>query len=215
MSSLQRYATPFAVSLLTLALTGCLSSGGSSSNSGSDAGGPQPDLTLSVLSSAPDQVSGGDVLLSVDGDMDLVDAELDQLELWLNDQEIEATRITRRNGRLEVLVQGLAEGENTLQLHHAAHGPLYEMTLTNHPITGPIFSGPQQYPFVCTVSTELNKQPIVDTDEGMGFPVLDANNTQIGLSKDCSIESYVEFFYLQTPAGQPRSPCGHGHHHAD
>ena len=198
MSSLQRYATPFAVSLLTLALTGCLSSGGSSSNSGSDAGGPQPDLTLSVLSSAPDQVSGGDVLLSVDGDMDLVDAELDQLELWLNDQEIEATRITRRNGRLEVLVEGLAEGENTLQLHHAAHGPLYEMTLTNHPITGPIFSGPQQYPFVCTVSTELNKQPIVDTDEGMGFPVLDANNTQIGLSKDCSIESYVEFFYRAT-----------------
>ncbi|WP_415054233.1 DUF6351 family protein [Halopseudomonas sp.] len=199
MSATTRLSTPFAISLLTLALTGCLSSGGSSSDS--DSGGPgdsPPDFTLSVLSSAPDQVSGGNVLISVEGDMAQIDSELDQLEVWLNDEEIEPERITRRNGRLEVLIEGLALGENQLELHHAEGGPLSNMTLTNHPITGPIFSGPQQYPFVCTVSTELNKQPLVDTDQGTGFPVYDANNTQIGLSKDCSIEPYVEFFYRAT-----------------
>ncbi|MFN3581510.1 MAG: DUF6351 family protein [Pseudomonas sp.] len=198
MFSIKSYAAPFAASFLTLALTGCLSSGGSSSNSSSNPGSPAPEFTLRSLSSAPDQVSGGDILLTVDGDSELVEAELDQLELWLNDQEIEPARLTLRNGSLEILIEGLELGENQLELHHQVHGPLHSMTLTNHPITGPIFSGPQQYPFVCTVSTELGKQPLVDTDGEMGFPVLNENSTQIGLSKDCSIDSYVEFFYRST-----------------
>lgn len=196
MSTIKRCTTPFAASVLALALSGCLSSGGSSSSSGP--GAPAPDFALSVLSSAPDQVSGGDVLLTVEGDIEEIGAELEKLELWLNDQEVEPARITERNGRVEILIQGLTVGDNRLELHHTDHGPIDNLTVTNHPITGPIFSGPQQYPFVCTVSTELGKQPLVDTDEGMGFPVYDVNNNQVGLSKDCSIETYVEFFYRAT-----------------
>ena len=190
MSSLPRYAAPFAISLLSLALFGCLGGNDNKSNA-------LPDIKLKSLSSAPEQVSGGDVLLSFEGDMALIDNEKDQLEILLNDEKVEASRSTLRNGRYEVLITGLKEGENKLQLRHAKHGKLQEMLLTNHPITGPIFSGPQQYPFVCTV-TELGKQPLVDTDASMGFPVKDASGNQIGLSKDCSIETYVEFYYRTT-----------------
>lgn len=191
------YWLPGAASLLAIALTGCLSSGGSSSRSDN-----APDLELSVLSSAADQVSGGSVLVTLEGDAAQIDEELDQLEFWINDQEVQPARLSRRNDRLEILLEGLAQGENQLELHHAKHGPLHDITLTNHPITGPIFSGPQQYPFVCTSVSELGRQPLVDTEGDAGFPVYDDNGTQIGLSKDCSIEPYVVFLY-RTNATNP------------
>lgn len=191
------YWLPGAASLLAIALTGCLSSGGSSSRSGN-----APDLQLNVLSSAADQVSGGSVLVTLEGDAAQIDEELDQLEFWINDQEVQPARLSRRNDRLEILLEGLAQGENQLELHHAKHGPLHDLTLTNHPITGPIFSGPQQYPFVCTSVSELGRQPLVDTEGDAGFPVYDDNGTQIGLSKDCSIEPYVVFLY-RTNATNP------------
>jgi hypothetical protein len=106
----------------------------------------------------------------------------------------EPTRITRRNGRIEVLIPGLTEGENLIELHHTERGPLDSMSVTVFPETGPIFSGPQQYPFVCTSVSELSKQPLVDTDGDTGFPVFEGG-TQIGLSRDCSIEPFVTFVY--------------------
>lgn len=193
------YVAPLALSVLTFAMSGCLSSGSSSSGSSPGdppgSGNPQPALNLSVLSSSPEQVSGGSILVTVQGDAAVVNTEIERLEFWLNDRRIEPSRLVRRNDRFEILLDGLALGQNELELHHAEHGPLDSISLTNHPITGPIFSGPHQYPFVCSVAAELGKQPLVDTDDNTGFPVFDSNNSQIGLSKDCSIETYVEFFY--------------------
>ena len=52
------------------------------------------------------------------------------------------------------------------------HGrPAAQLTLVNHPISGPIFSGPQQQPFVCTTARatfdgrRLLGQPLVDNQE--------------------------------------------------
>src|SRR5262249_16709965 len=53
----------------------------------------------------------------------------------------------------------------------------------NHPLTGPVFSGPHQQPFIC--QTETN---------GLGAP-LDAN---------CSAKSVVQYYYKSTePAAEP------------
>ncbi len=179
--------------LTATALTACL--GGSGGSSSRDRA---PDFSLATLSSAPDQVSGGDVLVTIEGDRESIEDELSDLEFWVNDQQQTPLRTTWRNGRLEVLLDGLEEGENQLELHHDRHGRLDSLTLVNHPITGPIFSGPHQYPFVCTTVSELGIQPLVDTDGEMGFPVLDEGGQQIGLSKDCSIEPVVTFLYRTT-----------------
>lgn len=179
--------------LTATALTACL--GGSGGSSSRDRA---PDFSLATLSSAPDQVSGGDVLVTIEGDREGIEDELSDLEFWVNDQQQTPLRTTWRNGRLEVLLDGLEEGENQLELHHDRHGRLDSLTLVNHPITGPIFSGPHQYPFVCTTVSELGIQPLVDTDGEMGFPVLDEGGQQIGLSKDCSIEPVVTFLYRTT-----------------
>lgn len=198
MSVIRRYGPPLAAGLLSIALAGCLD-GGSSSNDDppSPSPSPAPQLSLSTLSSAPDQVTGGDVLVGIEGDSELVAKHFYQLEFWLNDQKITPARATQRNGRYEVLLNGLEPGENALELHHSERGPIDDMTLTVHSATGPVFSGPQQYPFVCTVTTELNRQPMVDTEEEAGFPVFEGG-TLIGYSKDCSIEPYVEFLYRAT-----------------
>ncbi|MFW5823813.1 MAG: DUF6351 family protein, partial [Marinobacter sp.] len=162
-----------------------------------------PHYDLKVLSSAPDQVSGEDVLVQVlfrdrpIKSVPAVNSRLRQLEFWLNGQPVSPEIRAGRDGH-EVLVTGLQEGENRLELHHRRQGPLASVELTAHPVTGPIFSGPQQYPFVCTVTTELGKQPLVDTDGDTGFPVLDDNGNPIGLSRDCSIEPYVTFIYRTT-----------------
>lgn len=170
-------------------LSGCFDGSNSSSS--------QPDLDLTTLSSAPDQVSGDDVLIGLEGDAATIAAEKDNLEFWLNDAKVSPVIREGRNG-MEVLVTGLSEGANRLELHHVEYGPLSDLTLNVHPVTGPIFSGPQQYPFVCTVTTELGKQPLEDTEGNTGFPVMDDGGTKIGLSKDCSIDSYVTFVYRTT-----------------
>ncbi|GGY78806.1 DUF6351 family protein [Marinobacter zhanjiangensis] len=162
-----------------------------------------PHYDIRVLSSAPDQVSGDDVLVQIlfkdrpVKSRPATRSRLRHLEFWLNGQPIKPEIRAGRKGH-EVLVTGLREGENRLELHHRRQGPLASVSLTVHPTTGPIFSGPQQYPFVCTVTTELGKQPLVDTDGNAGFPVLDESGAQIGLSRDCSIESYVSFIYRTT-----------------
>jgi len=194
MKSAKHYWLPCAAGLLALGLTGCLSgSGGSSSNKT-----PKPDLSLAVLSSAMDQVSGGDVLVTIKGDPELLEQEMDELEFWVNNQTVTPTRMNERNDQLEILIDGLELGENQLELQHKTHGRLDQLELVNHPIEGPIFSGPHQYPFVCSVTVELGKQPLIDTDGDMGFPVLDEGGNQIGLSKDCAIETFVEFKYYST-----------------
>lgn len=186
---------PCVASLFVLGLSGCLG-GSSSSSSSSDSS--QPELSLTLLSSAADQVSGGDVLVSIQGDAAVMEQEADELEFWVNDNRVTPDLVRERNGQLEILIDGLVMGENLLELQHKTHGRLDQLELINHPISGPMFSGPQQYPFVCTVTTELSKQPLVDTDGDMGYPVLDEGGNQIGLSKDCGIESFVEFKYFST-----------------
>lgn len=179
--------------MFSFLLSGCFDGSSRSSRSGDS----QPDLELVSLSSTPDRVSGDNVLIGLEGNSATITAESDNLEFWLNDARVSPLVREGRNGP-EILVAGLSEGENRLELHHVKYGPLSDLTLTAYPVSGPIFSGPQQYPFVCTVTSELGKQPLVDTTGNTGFPVMDGHGNQIGLSKDCSIDSFVEFVYRTT-----------------
>jgi hypothetical protein len=90
--------------------------------------GAEARTRIETLSTRPDMVTGGDVLVRVHG----------------------RTR----------LVTGLHEGRNRLRIGNA------RLTVINHPITGPIFSGPHEQPFVCETEAA-----------GLGAP----------LDADCSI----------------------------
>jgi hypothetical protein len=169
------------------------------------------EFQVEVVSSAPSQVTGGDARLHI-----LVPrtVPLHQAEVWVNgvDQRnrFEVVPGTRR---LTGVIDGLVVGANSLRVKANGNGkgrpsPV-QMTLTNYPITGPVFSGTHQYPFVCNVPSALG-QPIPD-DPVTGTKVFGAGGAVVGLSRNCSVATQVVFQYRTTGGawaaytpGQPR-----------
>ena len=74
------------------------------------------------------------------------------------------------------MIDGLALGENEVVVKATGQGRgnaasrTTSIILNNHPIIGPVFSGPNQYPFVCTTERNGLGQPLVDNDS-YGMPV--------------------------------------------
>jgi hypothetical protein len=72
--------------------------------------------------------------------------------------------------------------------------------------TGPVWSGPQQYPFIARTEQSGLGQPLVDNHE-MGIPIYEVDETgtktdvMIGYSKDGSIPTRVDYFYRSTEGG--------------
>lgn len=101
-------------------------------------------LTLATLSSRASMVTGGDVLVAVEAPA----GSAPTLTVNGEDQTEALTEVAGGDGvRLEGIVSGLNEGDNTLVA--SADGTTVELTAVNHPVSGPIFSGPHLEPWVC------------------------------------------------------------------
>ena len=160
-----------------------------------------PRAALRVVSSAPQYVSGGDARIEL-----LAPAALHgRVEWWLNGHGI-APVLHAEGDRLEGVVGGLRLGANVLEARLAGE-TLASLALTNHPITGPMFSGPQQTPFVCT-TIQLGKQPLVDSPVPPGYAVRDAHDNLVGYSRDCSLEPEVGTWYRTTDNAWKELPKG-------
>ena len=160
------------------------------SNPGSEIRAP---VSVRLLSGSPQWVSGGDARIEVQAAPGLHD----KLEVWINGRKTAQTLVSDGR-RLEGVVSGFRDGTNTLEIRHATgQGVMAALQLTNHPITGPMFSGPQQHPFVCTTN-QVNLQPKVDADVEPGYAVRDAQNNIVGYSRNCSIDSVVSYLYRST-----------------
>ena len=85
-------------------------------------------------------VSGGQVLVRVEGGR--------RVRVTLNGRDVTSAFARRSDGTLLGLVSGLRDGRNLLSATDG-HGRPATLPVTNHPITGPVFSGPQQLPFYC------------------------------------------------------------------
>ncbi len=130
-------------------------------------------LQILTLSAAPDRVTGGDVLVRIEP------ADSQRLTVQLNGRDI--TSAFRPAGRaLLGLVTGLRLGQNTL----SAGGQ--QLSLTNFPASGPVFSGPQQQPFVC---------------ESASFPLPDGGLLGPPLDDDCTARTEITYMYRPTPHG--------------
>jgi Tannase-like family of unknown function (DUF6351) len=185
-------------------------------------------LEISVLSSSPDMVSGGDVLVRVDVPSDV---PLEQVSVALNGVDV-TTAFAPMPGEhaLSGVVEGLVLGANNLKAKvTGAMAPRAstELTVTNHPITGPIFSGPHQLHFVCTTARSGLGQPLVDNNDGIGIRVAQEDEfgnyphdsrgyptaaaTIVGYSRDCSADTLIEYRYRTTggqwqPLADPSAP---------
>ena len=99
------------------------------------------DLRIDVLSNRADVISGGDALVQV---VRPADAKGDGFRVAVGGQDV-----TRKFGRDGVgLIDGLENGRNTVTAT-LDDGRGARITITNHPIGGPVFSGPQIQPWIC------------------------------------------------------------------
>src|SRR6267143_2717915 len=128
---------------------------------------------ITVLSNRADLISGGDALIEI-----LLPAGVDpaSVRVDVDGRDVTAAFGVRPNGRYMGLVTGLAERANVLAAR-APDGSGASITITNHPIGGPVFAGFQVQPWIC--STVAN---------GFG-PPLDAQ---------CNVPTKYEFFYQST-----------------
>jgi hypothetical protein len=160
-----------------LAAAGALVAGACSDDSGSDDGGAAgaaettggEELTVTALSTRPEIVSGGDVLVQVTGAAE----DVEELAVTADGEEVSSSFQRTDDGPFVGLVSGLPDGESVIEVR--AGDATGTLTVTNHPVTGPVFSGPHLEPFACT--TEQN---------GLGAP----------LDEDCSAETVLRWSYV-------------------
>jgi len=154
-------------------------------------------VKLRVLSSAPEYVSGGNARIHVRAAPGL----RDKLELVLNGRPATVELKEVADG-LEGVIGGLRVGDNRLEVKHRKANVRDAITLTNWPITGPMFTGPQQTPFVCTtIQSAVGRQPLVDSAAAPGYRVTDTAGNVIGYSRNCSIDTFVSYWYRRTTGG--------------
>ena len=135
-------------------------------------------VKITTISNRPDMLSGGDALIGID-------LPEQTAIIKLNGDDISyAFKSGAAAHNLTGLVTGLRPGRNSVQVFLARDAqPAAELELTNHSINGPVFSGPQEQPFIC--QTDKFKLP---DGTFLGAP-LDAN---------CSVKTVVQYVYRST-----------------
>jgi hypothetical protein len=136
------------------------------------------DFDIRTVSNDANLISGGDALVEI------VPASAGTMvHVALNGHDIEGIFALTSDGRLLGLVRGLAIGQNVLTAK-MDRGPQRRLIITNYPVTGPIFSGPQQQPFICETATF-----VLPVTGGTLGPPLDAN---------CSTVTRIDYVYMST-----------------
>jgi hypothetical protein len=101
--------------------------------------------SIDVLSNRADLISGGDALVAVELAPGTDPASV---KVVLNGTDVTSLFAARPNGSFAGVVTGLVNGKNILTARGAdGHGR--KLTITNHPLGGPVFAGPQVTPYYC------------------------------------------------------------------
>lgn len=133
------------IALAATVAAACTSSGDDGESQGE---GDEPGLTVEAVSSRPEYVSGGDALLAVTVPDDSGDPA--EVEVTAGDQDVTESFTPDPDDaqRLVGLVDDLPDGDTTVTARLGDESA--EVTLTNHPINGPLFSGEHLELAACT-----------------------------------------------------------------
>jgi hypothetical protein len=138
------------VAVLLVGLSACSSS---SSSTTADV----QAFVVESLSTRPEYVTGGDVLVGVEA---ADGATLDGVVVRAGDREV-SDIFELRNGQLVGLVEGLPSGSTTIEVEQGERRGSLEVV--NHDAAGPLFSGPHLEPFVCKTE-QFGLGPPTDSD---------------------------------------------------
>jgi hypothetical protein len=155
-------------------------------------------ISIRVLSNRADLISGGDALVQIVGASTTSPAKV-----TVGGRDISSSFAQRSDGRYLGLVDGLAVGKNLLSAR--VGGAKSQITITNYPIGGPIFTGPQVQPWVCnTQNPPANSggSPTV-VPVGLGPPTDAQCNTAPAISyvyKDATTRQFTAYDPANPPA---------------
>lgn len=160
-------------------------------------------VEIKVLSNRADLVSGGNALVEI-----VLPAGVDPAAVTVH---VDGRNVThefarRDNGRYVGLVTGLAPGENSLTASTPAGGA--SIVITNHPISGPAFSGPQIQPWTCEEGVrdaQCNRDPTVEflykPLVGSGFQPYDPDNPPMDVAQTTTDEGRTVPFIIRVETG--------------
>jgi len=159
------------------------------------AGEDPSNFEIATLSNRADLISGGDALVEVRVPKTV---PLHQVRLLLNGRDVAAAFRTDATARLmRGVLTGLVPGQNEFLADSNGQGegrPRASLTITNHPIGGPVLLGSQTQPWVCATPT-----PAIDPATGA---LSNASGlTTFAVDAQCNIATEYKLFYRTTTTG--------------
>lgn len=130
---------------------------------------------VTVLSSRPEHVTGGDVLVEVEAASASLEPRFEAAGVPLAARRQDYGQVARGQ---RYVVRGLPIGN--VRLRVVVGNESTEVALRNHSVTGPILSGPHLTPYECRT-----------VDNGLGEP----------LDEHCSARSQIAWYYRSTRGG--------------
>lgn len=132
-------------------------------------------LSIEILSSRPDAVTGDDarIRVAVPDGIDPAD-----VRVTLDDRDVTAS-LPVQDGHREGVLGGLRTPTSTVAASVSGAGHA-ETALTNHPSTGPMLAGPHEEPFAC---------------QSHSFALVSGGTPGRPLDADCSVKPRVDYVY--------------------
>jgi hypothetical protein len=136
-------------------------------------------VKITVVSSRGEMVSGGDALIRIALPSRLRPSGV---VITRNGEDVSSMFRTEAGSRsLLGIVNGLASGRNLVKVSSGgSETSVAELAITNHPLTGPVFSGLQEQPFICETSE---------------FQLPDGKLLGRPLDASCSVRTVVSYVY--------------------
>ncbi|HYT14766.1 MAG TPA: DUF6351 family protein [Burkholderiales bacterium] len=159
------------------------------------AGDEPSNFEIATLSNRADLISGGDALVEVSVPKTV---PLHQVTLFLNGRDVTSAFRTDATARImRGVLTGLVQGQNEFLADSNGQGegrPRASLTITNHPIGGPVLLGAQTQPWVCATPT-----PAIDLATGA---LSNASGlTTFAVDAQCNIATEYKLFYRTTTTG--------------
>ncbi|WP_329354786.1 DUF6351 family protein [Streptomyces anulatus] len=136
-------------------------------------------LRVTAVSSRPGTVSGDDALIRVEVPASIT---ADTVRVEVAGRDVTSDFRPSGDHALMGVVKELATGSSTFTAR-AQGADAGQLTVKNHPITGPVFAGPHEQPFIC------------DTAE---FKTVTGVSLGPPLDADCSVGTRVDYMYRTT-----------------
>ena len=160
-------------------------------------------LALRTLSNRADLISGEDALVEVVLPAGISAADV---RVSLAGADVIGAFKVRSDGRLIGYVEGLAPGSNTLYARVVSTGQSARLTIVDHPVGGPIFSGAQLQPWICAHPAAT---PVTVTVPGTSLSA-SVNSKASGLldgplNDQC--DASAKFTYFYQPKALQGSSC--------